>query len=269
MSGNSVLRTIARELLDLVVPPRCGGCEAICRELFCEVCRPLVDLINGPQCPACGQPHPPTAPAWPLCAACFEQLPHMDGARAVAFHVGPMRRAVIGLKFHGRRELTEPLGEMLEQRFLNELARPHRLDFDGVDAIVPAALHPERRDWRGYDQSVLLATELAKRTGKPLWEDVLERVKHTRPLLTMSPQDRAKEMLGAFEARKTWRLRGTSLLLVDDVCTTGATLSAAARALKRDGAAKVYGLTVTHAAPGWHPGHAESLQSDDPHSGSA
>jgi ComF family protein len=224
----------------------------------------LVDPINGPQCPVCGQPHPPTAPTWPLCAACLEQLPPIDGARAVAFHVGPMRRAVIALKFHGRQELSGPLGEMLHQRFLNEFARPHRLDFDHVDAIVPAALHPERRRWRGYDQSVLLATELARHAGKPLWQDVLERVKHTRPLVTMSPQDRAKEMRGAFRAQKAWKLKGANLLLVDDVCTTGATLSAAARALKQGGAARVYGLTVTHAAPGWHPGHAESLQSDDP-----
>jgi ComF family protein len=175
-----------------------------------------------------------------------------------------MRRAVIAYKFHGRQDLAEPLGEMLYQRFLNEFARPHRLDFDHVDAIVPTVLHPERRRWRGYDQAVLLAAELAKRTGKPLWDDVLERVKHTRPLVNMGPQDRAREMEGAFCAQKTWKLKGTSLLLVDDVCTTGATLSAAAQALKQGGATTVYGLTLTRAAPGWHPKHAESLQRDDP-----
>lgn len=255
------LRHVARELLDLVVPPRCGGCGEISREVFCPTCAPEIELIDGPYCPACGHPHPPTAHGWPPCVDCRgRRRPALDGARSVGFHVGPLREAVIEFKFHNRRELTGALGAMLARRFDNEYARPHRLPFDEVDAIVPVVLHPARRKWRGYDQATLLARELAAAARKPLWEDVLVRVRDTKPQVELSATQRAENIRGAFEARKVWRLKGAALLLIDDVYTTGATLLEAARVLKRAGVGAAYGLTLTRTAPEWHPKSFPTLQ---------
>jgi ComF family protein len=171
---------------------------------------------------------------------------------------------VIEYKFEGRRGLCEPLGEMLVRRFRNEYARPHRLPFDEVAAVVPVSLHPARRKWRGFDQADLLAQEVARGCEKPLWEDVLERVKNTHPLVDMGPRERAEEMHEAFAAHKPWKLAGASLLLVDDVYTTGATMMAAARALRQGGAKRVYGLTIARALPEWYilpPGRQSGSQS--------
>ena len=124
-------------------------------------------------------------------------------------------------------------------------------------------LHPVRKRWRGYDQAVLLSTELARGVGKPVWGDVLARVKNTAPQIDLTPSLRAENVRGAFEPRKTWKLAGTSLLIVDDVYTTGATLQEAAKALKSGGVKTVYALTITRHAPDWHPRAMPTL-SDGP-----
>lgn len=255
MPGSSgLIGTIARELLDLVAPPRCAGCGEFSREVFCEKCQPEIELIDGPCCPRCGHPHPPSAHGWPVCQECRQaRAPRLDGARSVGFHVGPLRQAVIEFKFNNRRDLAEPLGAMLARRFDNEFARPHKLPFDDIDAIVPVVLHPARKKWRGFDQAALLSQELSKACEKPVWEDVLERVKDTEPQIELTPAQREDNMRGAFEARKTWKLGDMSLLLIDDVYTTGVTLREAAKALKEGGVESVYGLTLTRAAPDWHP----------------
>ncbi len=259
--GKSPFRRALDEILDLIAPRRCVGCGEPSRELFCATCEANVELIDGPQCPRCGHPHPPTAHAWPLCADCRQvEKIMLDGARSAGFHIGPLRQAVLDFKFKDRRSLAEPLGAMLARRFTNELARPHKLPFDEIDGIVPVILHPTRHRWRGFDQARLLSDELAKGCGKPVWDGVLERVKNTTPQIELTAQQRAQNMQGAFEARKTWKVDGASLLLIDDVYTTGVTLREAARALKEAGASSVYALTITRAAPDWHPKAFPSLE---------
>lgn len=246
---------IRDEFLDLIAPPRCAGCEEFCKEPLCPSCVAKIEYVDGPYCRRCGAPYPKSAHGWPLCVECSERKrPALDGARSVGFHVGPLREMVLAFKFNNRRALAEPMGEMLARRFANEYARPHKLPFDDIDAIVPVVLHPARRSWRGFDQARLLCRELGRRSGKPVWEDVLVRVKNTAPQVELTGPQRAENMRGAFEARKPWRIKGMSLLIVDDVYTTGSTLYEAAKVLKRAGAASVYGLTVTRAAPEWHPG---------------
>ena len=244
---------VVKDLLDLIAPPKCAGCGELSREIFCPACLPLVDLIDGPYCRHCGNPLPPSAHQWPVCGECRQRdRLHLDGARSAGFHEGPLRRAIIAFKFQGMRELGGPLSEMLARRLLNEYARPHRLPFHELTSIVPVPLHPARRRWRGFDQARVLSRGLAKETGIALWEDVLVRVRNTAPQVDLTPAQREENIKGAFEARKAWKLKDATLLLVDDVYTTGATLWEAARTLKRAGAGQVYGLTVTRATPDWY-----------------
>jgi len=256
-------RGMVDELLDLVAPSRCAGCGAICREPFCPDCADAVEYLDGPYCPVCGAPYPPSAGGWPVCAQCRRHSRlRLDGARAVGLHTGPLRQAVIGLKFKGHQDLVEPLGQILARRFKSEPARTGRLPFDNVDAIVPVVLHPLRRKWRGFDQAVLLARQVSALCHKRLWDDVLERVKNTAPQVDLDLNRRADNVKGAFEARKAWKLKDSSVLMIDDVVTTGATLREAAKALKRAGAVGVYALTVTCAVPDWHPASLPTMRGD-------
>ncbi len=147
-----------------------------------------------------------------------------------------MRNAIHALKYRGIKSLSPVLGELLADSLAK---RPLP-----ADLIVPVPLHPRRLRERGYDQSLLLAENLEGRLGIPLARDVLIRHRHTpSQARSKSVLERRRNMEGAFHATPG-RLEGKNLVLVDDVCTTGATLNACARALKEAGARSVWGVTL-------------------------
>ncbi|MBN1135675.1 MAG: ComF family protein [Anaerolineae bacterium] len=164
----------------------------------------------------------------------------MDGLRACAFHSGPLRTAIHQFKYEGLRSLAAPLGQLMSQAW-SELA-----PVDGLDAIVPVPLHPTRQRERGYNQASLLAREFGPSLHCPVIEDELFRVKATAPQINLSMEQRRANMRHAFECARG-SLAGKRVLLVDDVCTTGATLEAAAAALYQAGAASVWSFTLARA----------------------
>jgi ComF family protein len=115
-----------------------------------------------------------------------------------------------------------------------------------VDVIVPVPLHPARLRRRGYNQAALLARELGRRVGLPVEERALQRVRATRSQMRLSAADRRRNVQGAFRCADG-RVRGRRVLLLDDVCTTGATLEACADALRAGGAESVWALTLARA----------------------
>ena len=156
-----------------------------------------------------------------------------------------MRDAIHRLKYKGERLAAGPLGALmaanLELRFISRW--PGSLWPTSVDALVPAPLHPRRLRSRGYNQSALLAREIGKRLGLPVREDLLLRIRNSRPQVeTQSPQERRDNVAGSFECRA--EATGLTALLIDDVATTGSTLSECAKALKDAGATQVYALTL-------------------------
>jgi ComF family protein len=181
---------------------------------WCEHCgRPLL----GDDCPHCRR--------WPL---------SIDGLRAVAYFEGVLRQAIHAFKYRHRPELALVFGRMLnDYLFANPLP---------VDALIPIPLAPEREHQRGYNQSFLLANELAVVQNLPLWYNVVGRTRATRPQVELGAAERRENMRDAFAARD--RVSGARLLLIDDICTTGATMDACAIALKAQGAASVWGLTL-------------------------
>ena len=127
-----------------------------------------------------------------------------------------------------------------------------------VQALVPAVLHPRRRRWRGFDQAIMITRELAALWGVPVVAAV-RRTKFTQPQIDLEPEQRRRNLAGAFRPDPRVDLSGQVVAVVDDVWTTGATLEACARAVKRAGAQRVYGLTVTRAVPSWHPAAIERI----------
>ncbi len=170
-----------------------------------------------------------------LCPSCRKAPPQIDGIRAVGYLEGPLRTAIHRFKYHSIRLLAGPLGQLMSRYLLD-----NRLP---VDVFVPVPLHPHRLRERGYNQAALLAQEMGKAMDLPFLEDALLRVRSSVPQVGLSAQERRDNVKGAFHCADG-NLVGQRILLVDDVCTTGATLEACTLALKEAGVSAVWGLVL-------------------------
>ncbi len=219
-------------------PPSASPGETVGR-----LARGLLDLLYPPVCLTCG------ALAEPLCAACRQTLRPIGpglapptgilAARSVGFHEEALRRAVLRLKFEGKTALAAPLGELLAEAL--EDARP----LWRPDLLVPVPVHWTRALQRGFNQSELLAGRVSRETGIP-WSPALRRTRRTPPQVGLPVAARAVNLRGAFAADGRRPVAGRRVVLVDDVRTTGATLSECAECLRTAGAVAVYALTVTY-----------------------
>jgi ComF family protein len=165
-----------------------------------------------------------------MCVRCSGISRSLDRLVAVAEFEGSAREAVHTLKFNGRYAIAGLMG-----RLMAEVSR----DVD-ADLIVPVPLHRTRLRERGYDQSALLARSVAKSLTRPYRPSALRRRRPTRQQASLPAHERRSNVAGAFESSDTWH--GEAILLLDDVTTTGATLDAAASALRQVGAGQITGL---------------------------
>jgi ComF family protein len=194
------------------------------------------DVLLAPRCAGCGEPG-----AW-FCVPCrvqCEPVAHEGrlAIRAAGAHAGPLRAAIQRLKYGGEPGLGEDLGVLVALELARDLARGLI-----VDAVVPVPLHRSRAATRGYDQAFLLAQAVAAQTGLPL-RPVLHRIRGGRPQVELDRVARAANIRGAFVA-EAGSLRGLNVALVDDVATTGATLTDASVAARAAGARTVRAYVV-------------------------
>ena len=192
-----------------------------------------IHFLGGAVCDRCGTPLGAEVGEGAVCAACIARPPRWDRARAAFVYEAASRRLVLDLKRSGRRDgLATFAGWMMQA------GRPL---LEQADLIVPVPLHYVRLASRGFNQSAWLAGALARRTGTPLIVDALKRTRRTPTQGGLSARKRRRNVAGAFAVRprRAGHVSGKRVLLVDDVLTTGATLSACTRALKRAGARHV------------------------------
>jgi len=224
------LRQVKTAFLDLLLPLRCLGCGRE-GDLICPSCRQSLPRIRLPLCQRCGA----TVREGNLCLACINHPLTIDGIRSALLFQGTVRQAVLQLKYKHLKALAAPLSQLLA-----EYLGSHPLK---GETIIPVPLYPKRLRQRGYNQASLLAQELGKLVGLPVEDDTLIRVKDALPQArTRSAIERRLNVRDAFACHRP--LEGKQILIIDDVCTTGATLDACAIALKAAGAGSVWGLTV-------------------------
>jgi ComF family protein len=232
------LDAMGRAVDALVFPWSCAVCGLEGQGgAFCPSCRK--DLLDGAakaaasDCPRCALPAGPYADLRRGCAACRGRTIGFDAAVALGPYEGTLRELCLRLKHERNAWLAPGLCELWAE------ARAEAIGELPSDAwIVPVPLHWWRHWRRGYNQAEALAHGLARRLKRPVRRS-LRRVAATDKLAVLSRTERTKTMRGAFRARRNASLKGRTIILVDDVLTTGATCGAAARALKRAGAKRV------------------------------
>lgn len=226
---------IASRAADILMPPVCLSCQVPLdrHHALCAACWRDVAFIRPPLCDVTGIPLPFDTGGRMVSARAQSAAPAYDRARAVAHHAGTIRHMIHSFKYADRHDARPLFGQ-----WLAEAGRELLID---ADVIVPVPMSRLRLIMRHYNQAAVLAHELSRLTGVPVLPTTLRRSKARRRQVGLTRSQRIENVAGAFQvpARRRSSVRGKSVLLVDDVITTGATVEACARALKRAGASRV------------------------------
>jgi len=229
----ALARSALRPILDFALPPRCPGCGAVTDEphRFCLGCWSALSFLGEPCCARCALPFEYGEGAEVICGRCMAEPPAYDRLRAAVAYGDTARAVALKLKYGGRPGVAETMARFIE-RHLDPSLEP---------ILAPVPLHRWRIWRRGYNQSALIAGALARRAGLMAQLDLVERVKATPVLRGMNPRERKAAVRGAFRINPKHKtlLQGKAVILVDDVYTSGATVNACARILRRAGAARV------------------------------
>ena len=245
-----ILKAVVRPVLDYALPPRCPACGVIVETAgtICSTCWSSIEFLGEPLCAVCGMALPPSAGADATCAACLTTPPPFGRVRAVANYGEVPRRIAHRLKYGRRLGLSRVMaGHMVRWIGDGDIGEESPL-------LVPVPLHRWRIWSRGFNQSALIASEIARRTGLPVESNLLRRVRSTPPLHALRRKERERVVRGAFALAPAAhaRFRGRHVILVDDIWTTGATASACARSLQAAGVARVDVLCWARVGAGEH-----------------
>ena len=227
-----------RAALDALYPRRCPVCGEIVTpkgRLICPSCLLRLSPVKSPVCQKCGKE------VWSeeieYCPDCVKHRRSFARGMALFNYTEEAARSMAAVKYKNKREYLDFYGAALAARYEKQIRRMH------ADALVPVPVHPSRKRARGFNQAEVLAICLGKRLGIPVGSGMLIRDKKTKPQKELSAADRLKNLSGAFRA-------GTipegikTVLLVDDIYTTGSTVEACARALRSAGVSRVYFVVI-------------------------
>lgn len=230
------MTTLTQTLLSMVFPrkPICPVCQKSLygNEYVCGECLKSIAPLMPPLCEKCGRPLAETG----RCHDCGTHLHRYDQARSFGEYRGALKKLIYVYKYRGHRELAPIFGELLRKTLAEQ-------NWFSVDCIVPTPLHPKRLKERGFNQALLLANQIGGPLKIPVSQG-LRRVKNTKHQTLLDKYQREKNLEGAFDVIRKREFAGKTVLLIDDVYTTGATSDACAMVLKESGARSVNVLTI-------------------------
>ena len=229
------VRRLISNLSNFIFPPICASCKKP-GQLLCADCLSNVSWLEKPICHHCGRV---AKKETKRCAACLRTpLDPIDQVRAAVIFSEPIPSVIHNLKYNGYFGLAAPLADMMVAAW-TEWQMP-------IDLVVGVPLHPKREKKRGYNQSDLLAQAFCEQVDLVMDKRALRRIRDTSPQVSLTAEDRVVNVSEAFTADPA-KAAGKHILLIDDVCTTGSTLKAAAEALMAAGARRVSGYCLARA----------------------
>lgn len=239
------LAALARRAVDLLFPPACPGCGRMAagHGALCPDCWRDIAFIERPYCEVLGVPFSHDLGPGILSAEAIANPPDFDRLRSVCAFNGTARNLVHALKYRDRTELSPMLALWMARAGKELLA--------DCDVLVPVPLHRYRLMSRKFNQAAELALALSRLTDKPMLADAIRRTRHTKHQVGLGRTGRAENVRGAFRITERGKaeIAGRRIVIIDDVYTTGATVSAMARAARRAGASDIAVLTFARALP--------------------
>jgi ComF family protein len=232
-----------RALVSLFYPPLCVVCSANVEhaKYLCVDCEKKAPRITPPFCEKCSEQFDGAISGTFSCANCAHRRLYFDAAVSVYRSRGIVRRLVHQFKYGHQFHLRHPLADWLGETLHDPRLRDRRFDI-----IVPVPLHPARERERGFNQAQLLADLVSDKTTIPV-RPALERIRYTTTQTAFDRAERMENLRDAFRLRKNMPVQDLRVLLIDDILTTGSTLSECARVLKRAGAVSVHAATAARA----------------------
>ena len=228
---------LGKILLDLLFPARCPVCDGIIDRIgenVCRKCRDKIIYIKEPYCMKCGKQLKRDEQEY--CTDC-KRTHHYYIQGTALYDYGSMADSIFRFKYAGRMEYAKFFGEELyrEKKSWLTSVRP--------DALVPVPAHPSRKRRRGYNQAELLARELSKCSGIPINTRLICRAGKTKPLKNLSRFERQNNLKKAFKIRRN-DVKLNTIVIIDDIYTTGSTIDAMAKAMQEAGIASIYFITL-------------------------
>jgi len=242
----SMLRGFFNGIKDLIYPNCCLACKnrigpAKEEVLICAQCWEAIERNLPPFCVSCGRRLDKLNRAKNICTKCLKARFHFDRAFSPCLYTGVIKKLVHEFKYSGKDYLGNPLG-----RLMNKFIKEYRLPVEYLDFIIPVPLHKSRMREREFNQAQVLGEQVAKEFNKKILPDILLRNRPTRTQTELTFEERRRNVEGSFTVRDARPIKDANILLIDDVLTTGATSSEAAKTLKDSGARIIFVMTLAN-----------------------
>jgi ComF family protein len=236
-------------LIDIIYPPRCQICMDFLddhpagRGDICDECFSGFRELTHPFCSICGEPFKSKVEEDHLCEKCLRKRPYYDELRAPYIYEERLMTAIQLIKYSGKSNIIKSLGPLLARYAKNWINDAKKM------IMIPVPLHRRKLKQRGFNQSALFVKTISPVLGIEIDFFTLIRIRYTESQTGLSLEQRRKNVKGAFDVKGGGNITGKTVILVDDVATTGNTMNECARILKKAGAEKVLGLTLARTAP--------------------